>query len=95
MRVEDHGFPLARDQSEAANDTSGRSLLREASQSDGLSSTASPFSTCGEGGGGGMCLVYSVMPESSIGDVLLTDVVFESNVASIGGMPRSLTDAIP
>ena len=34
-----------------------------------------------------MCLVYSVLPESSIGDVLLTDVVFDGNVASIGGMP--------
>ena len=33
-----------------------------------------------------MCLVYSVLPESSIGDVILTEVVFDGNVASVGGI---------
>ena len=72
-----------------------RQTARLDSRLDSQSLTASPSSTCGEGGGGGLCLVYSFLPESSIGDVLLTNVVFESNVASIGGMPRSQTDAIP
>ena len=94
VRVEDPRFPFARDQPAAASDTGGRSLLQQAARSDSLSSTASPASTCGEGGGGGMCLVYSVLPESSIGDVILTGVVFDGNVASIAGMLRSLTHTV-
>ena len=86
MRVDDPRLPFVEDQSTAADNAGGRSLLQQAKRSDGLLSTASPPSTCGEGSGGGMCLVYSVLPESSVGDVILTEVVFDGNVASIGGM---------
>lgn len=40
---------------------------------------------CGNGGGGGACLIFDSVPEDSIGDVVVENVVFNENSALVGG----------
>ena len=42
---------------------------------------------CGNGGGGGVCLIFDNVPEDSIGEVIVEDVMFSENNALVGGKP--------
>lgn len=46
--------------------------------------------SCGNGGGGGMCLLLDSIPKTASADVVLSKLYFAGNTAMIGGMSTPL-----